>query len=128
MKIWDVVKNITKNKQPIPFGEIEKIYKPFLVNRVLMRDKTLVSLVNMFNTNDIPDELQYEILMTHVKQSNRYLPFPAVMKEEKTINILIRHFFVKRDVALFYLSLLKPEELEVIVNEFEELEKSNGPH
>ena len=100
LNIWDISKNILKHKAFIPWTEIEKLYKAFIINRIFMSDPELVQLVNVFNTSrDIPKEIQYAILMQYVKKTHRFMKFPASAKSSEIINKIMEDLDVRQEIA-----------------------------
>ncbi len=126
MNPFDYVNSINTHKRNLMVGSendelAEKEYVPFLTNKALSyHTETLLYSNEMNRYAFLPNKLQYEYLLHSVRPGKR---FSKWAKKEDMDNILLiaRYYQCNLQRAQEYMSVLKPGDLEEILEEMRNL-------
>ncbi len=95
-------------------GELEKDYKPFVINRMLAQYSDLVLYANEMNiSGKLTPTLQFQFLLGVIPKKKRRVLYVERKTNEDIVNIMA-YYNVSKDKAESYLRVLKSEELEEI--------------
>lgn len=99
-------------KQTISDDEILKI-SPYILNNYLSGDRVGVQFANIFNQYDnIPIRQRIQVLQGLMPVGIKYIKYPKKTKEkDKYIDLLMKHFNVRMDVAKLYYDILTVDDL-----------------
>ena len=126
MNPFDYVNSISTHKRNLMIGSendelAEKEYVPFLTNKALSyHTETLLYSNEMNRYAFLPNKLQYEYLLHSVRSGKR---FSKWAKKEDMDNILLiaRYYQCNLQRAQEYMGVLKPGDLEEILEEMRNL-------
>ena len=126
MNPFDYVNSINTHKRNLMVGSendelAEKEYVPFLTNKALSyHTETLLYSNEMNRYAFLPNKLQYEYLLHSVRSGKR---FSKWAKKEDMDNILLiaRYYQCNLQRAQEYMSVLKPGDLEELLEEMRNL-------
>lgn len=100
-------------------GEIDKDYKPYVVNKMLSKYKDLIHVVNEMNMSSKLDKrMQFDFLMQMVPKKQRRVLWSHSCKNEN-IPIIMEWYNISEEKAEQYLKFLKAEEIEFIRDKME---------
>ena len=118
MSPFDFTKQIEHGKQNLidENPELEKEYKPFIVNRALSFSHDMVLYANLMNEyNHLDSKLQFDFFLNSIRPKKRYGKWLKRKKEDNQVLDLIKEYckcsYAKaRDYAL----LLNDSQLDII--------------
>ncbi len=118
MSPFDFTKQIEHGKQNLidENPELEKEYKPFIVNRALSFSHDMVLYANLMNEyNHLDSKLQFDFFLNSIRPKKRYGKWLKKKKEDNQVLDLIKEYckcsYAKaRDYAL----LLNDSQLDII--------------
>lgn len=71
--IWDIIKNINEQSEPLDWNEIEKIYVPYITNKALSQYRDTVLFANEINAHfSIPAKWQYLFYFYALNKRKRF--------------------------------------------------------
>lgn len=125
--IWYILNNMLTGKEELIWNEeIERIYNPFLINRVLSSENKYIKLVCLLNEKGkgISKQTHYKLLFKIVKKGKRFLKFFKEKSNDKNLEILSQYNMVGIDEVIQYSNLINCKDIDVFVNF---LEAQNNP-
>ena len=123
-KSFDWVKEITSTKRPAEqFSEAEwGLFNPFIIQRFLSMNPSLLEIVNYIQGINIQDKKQlYAIYCDFIPVDKKYYPYlkKNTMKENnELINILKEYFELSYNEMKDALSFLSKETIEAILEHY----------
>lgn len=99
-------------KHNVTDEDIEKI-SGFVMNQWLSGDRVGVQFANIFNQYDnIPIRQRIQVLQGLMPVGIKYIKYPKKTKEkDKYLDLLMKHFNVRMDVAKLYYDILTVDDL-----------------
>ena len=105
----------TKDFDQYTQGEIDKDYKPYVVNRMVAQYKNLIFVANEMNQRgDLAKEHQLQIYMNAIPKKNRQVLW-INKSENKELKIVMKYYNItqeKADPYMYILTLDQIDELE----------------
>lgn len=112
MNPFDYVNSINFTKQDIM--EDEKSYTAFIVNKALSQFPDTVLYANEMNCNHhLDNKLQYHYLLNSIRPKKRFAKW-AKKQDSDTLEIVKRFYDYNNHKAEQALSILSPQQLEII--------------
>ena len=106
----------TKDIDQFTQGEIDKDYKPFVVNRMISQYKNLVILANEMNIrSDIEKEHQIRFYMATIPKDKRRALWVNKEKDDD-LEIVMQYYEITQEKADPYLRILSTEQIQELRN------------
>jgi len=111
----DIMPSILLTKDYLNIEENEKDYNPFVVNKVLTQQTDTLYYAKMMNINSHLDKkIQYDYLFHSVRKYKRQPQKWLKNTDPKELKILMEYYQCSSAKAKTILSVLTPENLEII--------------
>lgn len=118
MSPFDFTKQIEHGKQNLidENPELEKEYKPFIVNRALSFSHDMVLYANLMNEyNHLDSKLQFDFFLNSIRPKKRYGKWLKRKKENNEILDIIKSYYkCNYEKARDYATLLDDSQLNII--------------
>lgn len=112
--LFDILKNVSCNKDASALNEPYEEYSPFIFNRYLAAEKDCLFAVSMMNERrNIPQNVQNLFYFHALTKRNRFFKFEK--KEKKNdLDIIMKYYKCSYSVAKEYMKILTKEQIEII--------------
>lgn len=121
MSPFDYVKSITDTKKNIiDSEEMEKEYKPTIVNRAFSHFVDTIFIANEINKyHNLDKKLQYDYLFHAVQKKKRFAKWPKKLENED-LSLIMEYYKYSLVEAKSVLPLFTPNQLAVLRNKIEQ--------
>lgn len=112
--LFDWLKSINHHKQDLMDNDIaEQKYDAFMIRRGLAMDRSTVLVASMMNElHHVDNYMQYQYLLAAVPKANRFTAWAKKAPVSEEVKLVSEAFNVNTIVALSYLKLMNPAQLE----------------
>ena len=123
LSIFDFLNAITKTKKDLTtHPDFEKEYNPFMINRWLSMETSLVYAAvygdSLLNNSNIDKKLHFKFLQNVIDQGSYFIQYKKAIKDDGDINLITEYFNVNYDRAKEINYLLNVEQIEKIKQSF----------
>lgn len=112
--LFDYLKSINHHKQDLMDSDIaEKNYDAFMIRRGLAMSRDTVLVASMMNElHHIDNYMQYQYLLAAVPKAQRFSSWAKKAPVSDEVKLVCQGYNVNPIVALSYLKLMNPAQLE----------------
>ena len=109
----------TKDFDQYTQGEIDKDYKPYLINRMVAQYKNLIFVANEMNQRGgLAKEHQLQIYMDAIPKKNRQVLWINKTKNRE-LNIVMKYYNITQEKADPYMYILTLEQIDELESRME---------
>jgi hypothetical protein len=124
--IFDVIKNLSFDKNIHTKEEDLKLYESFVINKSFSLYQDTIFYANEMNINNqLPDKMKYDYYMSSIRKRKRWTPWPKKNLDNEIIDLISKAYNVNFKNAISINKLLTPEQIEVIKLKYREDNKNN---
>jgi hypothetical protein len=104
----------TKDRDQFTQGEIDKDYKPYVINRMVAGYSELVLLADAMNiSHNIPKDQQLDFYMTAIPKKKRRTVW-AAKKKNDDLEVVMDYYNITQEKAYPYLKILTRDQINVL--------------
>ena len=115
MSPFDITNSICATRDNIWGEEVERDYKPFMINRALSYHYDTIMYAQAMNARShIPAQQQYDFLRMSIQPKKKRFAKWSKREKDEQISVLTEAFKISPKLAQSYASLLNTEEIDKI--------------
>lgn len=112
--LFDILKNISHEKNKNLLEDGLDNYKPFIINRFISSERDCLFAASVLNEKrDIPLKAQYLFLFNVLAKRNRFFKFEKRLKND-SLDIIMEYYKCSYNIAKMYKEILSEEEIGTI--------------
>lgn len=112
IKIFDILNDISYNKQNIFNSDVESQYNPYMVNKWLSMSIDTVMYAQDMNCNShLPKDMQFDYYFYSIKKQKRFFKY-IKNKKEDLIDVVSEYHECSKKVAKQMLKLFSEDDIE----------------
>ena len=119
--IFDYIKALTSTKEDLTtHPEFQKTYNPFMINRWLSMDKSLVYAAFYGDQilNYVSKELHFKFLLNIIEKGHVYIQYKKPAPVDPSVKLISDYYDVSESEAKEIVYILSAEQIKIIENSF----------